>query len=65
LKELIHFRRLEIIFVHIVVKHFRHQDTKTQRQIKATRFVWWLCVFVAIFPADPGLVPFTNSTYKM
>ncbi len=39
--------------MNILVKYFRHQDTKTQRQILANSFTLCLCAFVAIVPVYP------------
>jgi hypothetical protein len=50
-----------IIFVKFVAKHFRQQDTKTQRLILANSFALRLCAFVAIFPARPGWVLRKNT----
>jgi hypothetical protein len=48
------FNTLVTIYVYLVVKHFRHQDTKPQRQILANSFSLCLCALVAIFPVYPG-----------
>jgi hypothetical protein len=44
-------RVLIVNSLHFVQKHFRHQDTKTQRLIFTNRFALCLCALVAIFPA--------------
>lgn len=43
--------------MHLVAKHFRHQDTKTQKLISANSFASCLGAFVAIYypsVANPG-----------
>jgi hypothetical protein len=38
---------------YFMAKHFRHQDTKTQRLIFTNSFALCLCALVAIFPVYP------------
>jgi hypothetical protein len=49
------FRQLIVNFVHFMAKHFRHQDTKTQKHILTKGFRLCLSAFVAIFSGLSGL----------